>query len=85
MYRLFSRVPKGLDPVAESFRKHVESEGLALVKEVTEAAAQKKDEKGKPFQYTQIRCFLRLQCLFSVLNCASHIVQLSLDHHTLQK
>ena len=44
MYRLFSRIPKGLDPVAESFRKHVESEGLKLVKDVTEAAATKKEK-----------------------------------------
>lgn len=43
MYRLFSRIPKGLDPVADAFKKHVESEGLRLVKEVAEAAIQKKE------------------------------------------
>ena len=43
MFRLFSRIPKGLDPVAEAFKKHVESEGSRLVKEVTEAANQKKE------------------------------------------
>jgi len=41
MYRLFARIPKGLDPVADSFRRHVEADGLALVKEATEAAAAK--------------------------------------------
>lgn len=41
MYRLFTRIPKGLDPVADSFRRHVEADGLALVKEATEAAAAK--------------------------------------------
>ena len=43
MYRLFTRIPKGLDPVADAFRKHVEGEGMNLVKEATEAAAAKKE------------------------------------------
>jgi len=45
MYRLFSRIAGGLTPVAESFKKHVESEGSRLVKEVTEAAARAEREK----------------------------------------
>ena len=45
MYRLFSRVAKGLEPVADMFRKHVEAEGMKLVKEVTEKAAAKKDKE----------------------------------------
>ena len=49
LYRLFQRIPKGLEPVAESFKKHVESEGMKLVKEATEAATAKKDkDAGKP-------------------------------------
>ena len=44
MYRLFQRIPKGLDPVAELFRKHVESEGMQRVKEATETAAAKKEK-----------------------------------------
>ncbi|KAK9815921.1 hypothetical protein WJX72_012009 [[Myrmecia] bisecta] len=49
MYRLFQRIPKGLEPVADMFKKHVESEGMRLVKEVTEAANAKKDkDSGKP-------------------------------------
>ena len=44
MYRLFQRIPKGLDPVADVFRRHVESEGMTLVKAVTEAAEAKKDK-----------------------------------------
>ena len=49
MYRLFQRIPKGLEPVADSFKKHVESEGMKLVKEATEAASAKKDkDAGKP-------------------------------------
>ena len=35
--------------MAESFKKHVESEGMKLVKEATEAATAKKDkDAGKP-------------------------------------
>ena len=47
MYRLFSRIPRGLDPVADSFKRHVESEGLKLVKDVTEASDSKKQEAGE--------------------------------------
>lgn len=49
MYRLFQRIPKGLDPVADIFKEHVEAEGMKLVKEVTEAVEAKKEkETGKP-------------------------------------
>lgn len=49
MYRLFQRITKGLDPVAEIFKEHVEAEGMKLVKEVTEAVEAKKEkETGKP-------------------------------------
>ena len=44
MYRLFQRIPKGLEPVAEIFKKHVEAEGMKLVKEVTEAIQSKKEK-----------------------------------------
>ena len=44
MYRLFQRIPRGLDPVAEIFRRHVESEGMKLVKEVTDAMQSKKEK-----------------------------------------
>ncbi len=44
MYRLFHRIPKGLDPVAELLKQHVESEGNKLVKEVTEEVESKKDK-----------------------------------------
>lgn len=50
MYRLFSRITKGLEPVADMFREHVEAEGMKRVKEATEAAEAKKEKdaaKGK--------------------------------------
>lgn len=51
MYRLFMRIPKGLEPIAEIFKDHVESEGNKLVKEVTEAveAKKEKDASESPF------------------------------------
>eukprot|EP00897_Mesotaenium_endlicherianum_P010757 jgi/Mesen1/970/ME000012S00535 len=45
MYRLFCRVPKGLEPVATVFRQHVTDEGTALVKQAEDAASNKKAEK----------------------------------------
>lgn len=44
MYRLFSRVPKGLEPVADIFKKHVEAEGMKLVKEATETSMAKTEK-----------------------------------------
>jgi len=44
MYRLFQRIPRGLDPVADIFKEHVEGEGTKLVKEVTEAVESKKEK-----------------------------------------
>jgi cullin 1 len=43
MYRLFGRIPKGLDHMAEMFREHVESEGVKLVNEAAEAKKEQKD------------------------------------------
>ncbi|GIL64270.1 hypothetical protein Vafri_18269 [Volvox africanus] len=47
MYRLFQRIPKGLDPVADIFKEHVDSEGMKLVKEVTEAVELAKEKQGR--------------------------------------
>jgi cullin 1 len=50
MYRMFNRLPKGLEPMADIFCKHVEEEGMRLVRETTEAAETKKEkdrEAGK--------------------------------------
>lgn len=48
MYRLFQRIPKGLDPVADMFKEHVEGEGSRLVKDVAEAMEDRKaKEAGK--------------------------------------
>ncbi|XP_049411738.1 cullin-1 isoform X15 [Solanum stenotomum] len=45
MYRLFSKIPQGLDPVANIFKQHVTAEGTALVKQAEDAASNKKADK----------------------------------------
>ncbi|KAJ3669563.1 hypothetical protein LUZ60_011513 [Juncus effusus] len=45
MYRLFSKISKGLDPISQMFKQHVTSEGTALVKQAEDAASNKKAEK----------------------------------------
>ncbi|KAF8401516.1 hypothetical protein HHK36_012456 [Tetracentron sinense] len=45
MYRLFSKVTRDLDPVANIFQQHVTAEGTALVKQAEDAASNKKAEK----------------------------------------
>ncbi|URE21626.1 cullin 1 [Musa troglodytarum] len=45
MYRLFCRIPRGLDPVSQIFKQHVTTEGTALVKQAEDAASNKKAEK----------------------------------------
>ncbi|KAG2727147.1 hypothetical protein I3843_01G141500 [Carya illinoinensis] len=45
MFRLFSKIPKGLDPVSSIFKQHVTAEGTALVKLAEDAASNKKAEK----------------------------------------
>ncbi|ONK61571.1 uncharacterized protein A4U43_C08F31360 [Asparagus officinalis] len=45
MYRLFCRIPHGLEPISVMFKQHVTAEGLALVKQAEDAASNKKAEK----------------------------------------
>nr|CAD1828429.1 unnamed protein product [Ananas comosus var. bracteatus] len=42
MYRLFSKINRGLDPIAQIFKQHVTAEGTALVKQAEDAASNKK-------------------------------------------
>ncbi|CAA6662059.1 unnamed protein product [Spirodela intermedia] len=41
MFRLFCRIPRGLDPVSQIFKQHVTGEGMALVKHAEDAASNK--------------------------------------------
>ncbi|XP_069154848.1 cullin-1-like isoform X2 [Solanum lycopersicum] len=42
LYRLFSKIPQGLDPVVIILKQHVTAEGTALVKQAEDAASNKK-------------------------------------------
>ncbi|KAF5731466.1 cullin-1-like [Tripterygium wilfordii] len=39
MYRLYNKIPKGLDPVATVFRQHIAADGAALVQQAEDAVA----------------------------------------------
>ncbi|KAI7982239.1 Cullin-1 [Camellia lanceoleosa] len=41
MYRLYCKIPKGLDPVANIFKQHVTAEGTALVQQAEDATSKK--------------------------------------------
>ena len=43
MFRLFGRIPNGLNPMAEMFKKHVEGEGQKLVAQASQAVEAKKN------------------------------------------
>ncbi|KAI3804647.1 hypothetical protein L1987_26348 [Smallanthus sonchifolius] len=45
MYRLFSKIPQGLEPISSMFKQHVTAEGTTLVKQADDAASNKKAEK----------------------------------------
>ncbi|RYR76359.1 hypothetical protein Ahy_A01g000947 isoform F [Arachis hypogaea] len=45
MFRLFSKVPEGLDAVSSIFKQHVFTEGMVLVKQAEDAASTKRQIK----------------------------------------
>ncbi|KAI3853624.1 hypothetical protein MKW98_025141 [Papaver atlanticum] len=50
MHNLFSKIPKGSDPVSLMFKQHVTSEGIAVVNQAEEAAANSRKENGSQEQ-----------------------------------
>lgn len=46
MFRLFSKISKGLDPVANIFKQHVTAEGMALVQQAEDAASSRAENAG---------------------------------------
>lgn len=67
MFELFSRIPKGLDPIAAYFKKHVTDRGMALVKAAEEAmqskapgARSKGDGEGSSAEQTFMRDVIQL-------------------------
>ncbi|KAF9595882.1 hypothetical protein IFM89_005368 [Coptis chinensis] len=45
MFRLFIKVPMGLNPISSVFKEHVTKEGIALVKQAEDAASNRMPEK----------------------------------------
>ncbi|XP_060174870.1 cullin-1-like [Lycium barbarum] len=46
MYRLFSRISNGLEPVANMFKQHVTAEGMDLVQQAEDTASTKAESSG---------------------------------------
>jgi len=91
MFRLFKRIPAGLPPVADIFKKHVEKEGVTLVKQAEDAAGAKKDpgakDKAAAAQSTEqvfVRSVIQLhdKYLQYVIDCFSND---SLFHRALKE
>jgi len=59
MFRLFSRIPQGLQPVSDIFKKHVEGEGVALVNQAEESVAEKAEKGKKEPSGVQEQVFVR--------------------------
>ncbi|GKU86768.1 hypothetical protein SLEP1_g1248 [Rubroshorea leprosula] len=51
MYRLYHKIPKGLEPIANTFKQHVTNEGTVLVQQAEDAASnQATTSSGAPEQ-----------------------------------
>ncbi|XP_027352111.1 cullin-1 isoform X2 [Abrus precatorius] len=60
MYRLYHKIPKGLDPVANVFKQHITAEGTALVQLAEEAACSQTTSGSSIFQEVLVRKFIEL-------------------------
>ncbi|XP_047329991.1 cullin-1-like [Impatiens glandulifera] len=84
IYRLFCKIPKGLEPVANIFKKHVTSEGTALVQQAEDAASNKAESGAGSQEQVFVRKVIELhdKYLTYVNDCfANH----SLFHKALKE
>ncbi|PWA91453.1 cullin [Artemisia annua] len=74
MYKLFSKIPKGLDPVANMFKQHVTAEGMTLVQQADDAASSKVENVGGPQEQVFVRKVIDLHDKFMayVTDCFSN-------------
>ncbi|GJV90390.1 cullin-1 [Tanacetum coccineum] len=74
MYKIFSQIPKGLDPVANMFKQHVTAEGTTLVQQADDAASKKSENVGGPQEQVFVRKTIDLHDKFTayVLDCFSN-------------
>ncbi|XP_073148939.1 cullin-1-like [Henckelia pumila] len=74
MYRLFHKVPKGLEPVGNMFKQHVTSEGMVLVQQAEEAGGNKSENAGGTQEQGFVRKVIELHDKYFayVMDCFSN-------------
>lgn len=60
MYRLFHRIPKGLEPVANMFKQHVTAEGMVLVQQAEDSASNKAESSSGSQEQVFVRKVIEL-------------------------
>ncbi|GAA0160430.1 ubiquitin-protein ligase [Lithospermum erythrorhizon] len=60
MYRLYHKISKGLDPVANMFKEHVKAEGMVLVQLADDAASSKAETGGGSQEHVFVRKVIEL-------------------------
>ncbi|KAM3231468.1 cullin-1 [Capsicum chacoense] len=60
MYRLFHRITKGLDPVANMFKQHVTAEGMVLVQQAEDSASNKAESSSGSQEQVFVRKVIEL-------------------------
>ncbi|XP_060216870.1 cullin-1-like [Lycium barbarum] len=59
-YRLFHRIPKGLEPVSNMFKQHVISEGMILVQHAEDSTSNKAESSGSGEEQVFVRKLIEL-------------------------
>ncbi|KAL2510568.1 Cullin-1 [Abeliophyllum distichum] len=74
MYRLFHKIPKVLDPIANMFKQHVTSEGMVLVQQAEDVASNKAENIGGAQEQAFVRKVIDLHDKFFayVTDCFSN-------------
>ncbi|KAF1860702.1 hypothetical protein Lal_00000115 [Lupinus albus] len=60
MFKLYHKIPRGLEPISNIFKKHITAEGVALVKHAEEAASNKTSNGSAIQEQVLIRKFIEL-------------------------
>lgn len=71
MYRLYHKIPKGLEPVANVFKQHITAEGTVLVQQAEDAATNQGGSAGAVQEQVLIRKIIELHDKYMeyVTNC----------------
>ncbi|GLT42502.1 hypothetical protein SLA2020_164980 [Shorea laevis] len=60
MYRLYHKIPKGLEPIANTFKQHVTTEGTILVQQAEDAASNQATTSSGALEQVLIRKIIEL-------------------------